>query len=86
VVEMNGKKIDIGRLSTVDNETLRKIRLEIAVKICMTYPDLYRKIVSHSDIFKDDKEREAYRVLEELLKCDATLKYTISYYYKREKW
>lgn len=70
------------------NETkhreLQAVRTEVAVKICVSYPSLYRKIFSKTPIYSNEKERCAADVLKAMLRLEPSVKHILDFHYKRE--
>ena len=65
------------------SRNLQAARIEIAVQICIRYPNIYNMIKTHEFVFKSDKERVACEVLMSLMRYEPCIKHILDFYYKR---
>jgi hypothetical protein len=66
------------------NRELQAVRIEVAVNICVSFPELYPKLMSKNPVFIADKEYVAACVLKEMMRLEPCIKNILSFYYKRE--
>lgn len=62
-------------------DSVYQIRLEIATKICIAYPDLFRKVLnSREDLVEGEQQTTAYRVLGSILKMNPSIAAVLKLY------
>jgi len=67
------------------NRELRAVRIEVAISICIKFPNLYNKIYGKSKAPISDYESYAADILVGLCESEPCIKNILSFYYKREK-
>jgi hypothetical protein len=68
----------------LNRHELSLVRLEVAVGLCVRFPALYRRITEHLPTYCSIDEQLAGVVLKSLMNVEPCVRYTLSYYYKRE--
>lgn len=66
------------------SQDLQAARIDIAVQICLSFPQLYPKLKSKKPLFISQKERCAADVLGEMLRQEPSIRHILDFYYKRE--
>lgn len=62
---------------------LQAVRIEIAVNICMKFPNLYPKIFGKSKVPITDYESAAAEILAMLCELEPCIKHILDFHYKR---
>lgn len=75
---------EVRRMISKERDELRTIRIEIAVGICVKFPNLYPKIFGQSRAPISDYESSVAEILAMLVKCEPCLKKILDFYYKRQ--
>jgi hypothetical protein len=65
------------------NRELQAARIEIAIQICLSFPQLYPKCMGMKKGYMSDKEYVAACVLGELMKLEPSIKHILDFHYKR---
>jgi len=65
------------------NRELQAVRIEIAISICIKFPNLYNKIYGKSKAPITDYESYAADILVGLCESEPCIKKILSFYYKR---
>ncbi len=71
-----------------DEETMRKVRQELAVKIVLANPHAFDKAVSKtpdSVAYADEDEKAKVEALRGLMKLEPSIKHIIGYYLRHDK-
>jgi hypothetical protein len=73
-------------MGMIDRDTLRQIRTDIATKMCIADPQLYRLTTSRfPPIFKNAEQRDRSKALKNLLDQEPSIRHILDYYAKRER-
>jgi hypothetical protein len=62
--------------------SLKEIRQEVAVSICVENPSAYEKATAENPQFKDEKERAIVESLKGIMKLEPTVKAVLDTYLK----
>jgi len=62
---------------------LQTVRINVAIELCIRFPDLYRKVVTRASVFKNEREYFASQMLAELMRLEPSIKYILSFYHER---
>jgi len=65
------------------NRELQAVRIEVAISICIKFPNLYNKIYGKSKAPISDYESYAADILVGLIETEPCIKNILSFYYKR---
>jgi hypothetical protein len=74
----------VSEMAEISRDELRQIRIELAVKTCMSFPNLAREIIENKPFYVKPSEMVAFRVLKDLLKLEPSIKHLLKFYVKRE--
>jgi len=66
------------------NRELQAVRIEVAISICIKFPNLYNKIYGKSKAPISDYESFAADILVGLCELEPSIKHKLDFYLKRE--
>jgi len=70
-------------MSELKRRELQTVRINVAIELCIRFPDLYRKVVTRASVFKDETEYCASKILAELMRLEPSIRYILSFYHER---
>lgn len=66
-----------------EQQALRNTRIQIAVGICIKYPNLYLKMLSTKTVMFNGDENTAFETLRNLIDLEPIIKVLLDTYYKK---
>jgi hypothetical protein len=71
-------------MAEISRDELRQVRIEVAIRTCMNFPDLAMKLIDNKPQLIKKNEEFAYKVLKKLMRVEPCIKHILKFYVKRE--